>query len=80
MPLNKEFQSAVRGFHYYKRYWSPRLEEELFCSHERDNAFDVFAIKITDQCGNIRGHLPQERENNQVSVGQRSETNTDSDF
>lgn len=60
MPLNKDFQSAVRGFHYYKRYWSPRLEEELFCSHERDNAFDVFAIKITDQCGNIRGHLPQE--------------------
>jgi len=36
------------------------LEEELFCSHEKDNAFDVFAIKITDQCGNIRGHLPQE--------------------
>jgi len=21
MPLNKEFESAVRGFHYYKRYW-----------------------------------------------------------
>jgi len=59
MPLNKEFESAVRGFHYYKRYWRPRLEEELFCSHEEDNV-DVFAIKVTDLSGNIRGHLPQE--------------------
>jgi len=59
MPLNKEFESAVRGFHYYKRYWSPRLEEELFCSHEEDNV-DVFAMKVTDLSGNIRGHLPQE--------------------
>ena len=60
MPLIREFESAIRGFHYYKRYWNPRLEEELFCSHEEENAFDVFAIKITDESGVIRGHLPRE--------------------
>ena len=60
MPLIKEFESAIRGFHYYKRYWKPRLEEELFCSYEEENAFDAFAIKITDESGVIRGHLPRE--------------------
>ena len=60
MPLIKEFESAVRGFHYYKKYWRPRIEEELFCSHEEENAFDVFAIKVADMSGVIRGHLPRE--------------------
>ena len=58
MSLIREFESAIRGFHYYKRYWNPRLEEELFCSHEEENAFDVFAIKITDESGVI--HLQRE--------------------
>ena len=60
MPLVKEFDSAIRGFHFYKRYWNPTPQEELFCHHEEENAFDVFAIKTTNKDGVIRGHLPRE--------------------
>ena len=56
-----EFPSAVRGFHYYRRYWQPDLEDELYCRHEEDNPFDFFAIKICmKNTGETVGHLPME--------------------
>ena len=39
------FESTVRGYHYYRRYWSPIENETLQCFHESGNPFDVFAIK-----------------------------------
>ena len=50
-----EFQAAVRGFHYYRKYWKPKEGELLSRSHEFGNPFDVFAI---DE-GDIVGHLPR---------------------
>ena len=55
-----EFQAAVRGFHYYRKYWKPKEGELLFCSHDFGNPFDVFAIKTCTDEGNIVGHLPRE--------------------
>lgn len=55
-----DFESAVRGYHYYKKYWQPEVNQILYLSHEKDNHFDSFAIKMCDVQGTIRGHLPME--------------------
>ena len=55
-----EFTAAIRGYHYYKRYWQPKEAEKLDCLHEVDNPFDVFAIKTGNSDKNITGHLPRE--------------------
>ena len=53
------FSSVVRGFHVYKRHLKPEEGELLKCSHEEDNLYDIFSIKVcksgTDE---IAGHLP----------------------
>ena len=57
----KNIPCAVRGFHYYRGYWTPYLGEELICQHDDSNHFDVFAIKICYQKnGGTYGHLPKE--------------------
>ena len=57
----KNISCAVRGFHYYRRYWTPYLGEELICQHDDSNAFDVFAIKTcSKENGGTYGHLPKE--------------------
>ena len=56
-----QFTAAVRGFHYYKRFWNPEPEETLNCSHELNNPFDFFAIKVCSISNDeIVGHLPME--------------------
>ena len=56
---NFEFPSAARGFHYYRKYWQPQLDDELYCQHELDNPFGFFTIKIcTKNTGVTVGHLP----------------------
>ena len=56
-----EFSAAVRGYHYYRRYWTPQQDQELICSHEPDNPFDQFAIKVCDrEKEDVVGHLPRE--------------------
>ena len=55
-----EFFSAIRGDHYYRNTWNPEESEVLQCSHELENAFDLFAIKTCNPEGQIVGHLPME--------------------
>lgn len=55
-----KFVAAVRGYHYYRRYWEPKENEKLDCSNEPDNPFDRFAIKTVTENGDIVGHLPKE--------------------
>ena len=54
------FTAAVRGFHYYRRFWRPKENEKLDCLPEPGNAFDRFAIKTVNEKGEIVGHLPKE--------------------
>ena len=56
------FTCAVRGYHYYRAVWEPKVNEILNCSHEQNNVFDRFAIKTTKENHNnqIVGHLPME--------------------
>ena len=56
-----EFPSMVRGFHYYRKYWQPQLDDELYCQHEQDKLFDFFAIKVCiKNTGVTVGHLLME--------------------
>ena len=56
-----QFTAAVRGFHYYKRFWNPEPEQVLNCFHEVNNPFDIFAIKICTIPNNETvGHMPME--------------------
>ena len=41
-----EFSSAIRGYHYYKKFWNPQKGQLLECFHENQNPFDRFAIKV----------------------------------
>ena len=54
-----QFSSAVRGYHYYKKFWNPQKDQLLECFHENQNPFDRFAIKVC-KVGkeNPVGHLP----------------------
>ena len=58
--MDLEFESAVRGYHYYRCYWSPIENETLQCFHESGNLFDVFAIKTSKGSLQAVGHLPRE--------------------
>ena len=55
MKLDKmySFDAATRGYHYYRKYWQPEVNQKLYLSHERDNVFDVFSIKACDAEGKI---------------------------
>ena len=56
-----EFSSAVRGFHYYRKFWNPQHDQLLECFHENQNPFDRFAIKVCEVGKeNPVGHLPRE--------------------
>ena len=52
------FDAAIRGYHYYRKYWQPEVNQKLYLSDERANAFDVFSIKASNAEGKIVGHLP----------------------
>ena len=58
-----EFSAAVRGYHYYGSIWFPEKEEQLDCSHDFGNVFDVFVIKTWKPDGTVVGHLPREISN-----------------
>ena len=61
LTKNLFFSFAVRGFHVYKRNLKPEEGELLKRSHEKDNLYDIFSIKVcksgTDE---LAGHLPMQ--------------------
>ena len=63
MAYNKvfEFSAAVRGYHYYRRFWIPQIDQILECFFETHNPFDRFAIKVCEVGNeNAFGNLPRE--------------------
>ena len=63
MACNKvfEFSAAVRGYHYYRRFWIPQNNQILECFFETHNPFDRFAIKVCEVGNeNAVGHLLRE--------------------
>ena len=53
-----KFESAIRGYHYYKKYWVPVENQKLDCVHEVGNSYDFFAIKTCESgSGKIVGHI-----------------------
>ena len=54
-------QSVVRGFHVYKAICQLEESEKLFCEHEENNKYDLFATKVCQPFDRkIVGHLPIE--------------------
>ena len=43
-----KFLAAVRGYHYYRRFWIPQKDQILECFFETHNPFDRFAIKVCE--------------------------------
>ena len=60
MALEQSFESAARGYHYYRNVWVPEMGQILACNHEPANAFDAFAIALSLENGQVIGHLPRE--------------------
>ena len=64
MANNKNIiiSAAARVFHVYRASWKPKEDELLECSHEKDNPYDSFSIKVfkPDSPAEIVGHLPME--------------------
>ena len=61
MDYNKvlEFSASIGEYHYYKSLWNPIPNQKLKCTHEGNNPFNMFAIKVCDDV-KIVGHLPME--------------------
>ena len=58
---NLVFIAVVRGFHVYKTNWKPQDGELLKCTHEEDNPYDIFSMKLCKpDSDEIVGHLPME--------------------
>ena len=55
-----KFSAAVRGYNYHGSTWFLDKEEQLVCSHDFGNVFDIFAIKTCKPDGTVVGHLPHE--------------------
>ena len=56
-----EFTAAVRGYHYYRRFWKPEPSQKLNCFFEEDHPFDPFAIKVCEIGKTAAvGYLPRE--------------------
>ena len=57
-----EFTAAIRGYHYYKKFWKLESPQVLSCYHEKNNAFDRFAIMVCEigKDETTVGHLPME--------------------
>ena len=43
-----EFTAAIRSYHYYKKFRKPESHQVLNCYHEKNNAFDRFAIMVCE--------------------------------
>ena len=57
--VNFAFDCGLRGYHVYKRSWTPSQGEILSVNHETGNAYDRHAIAAVKQ-SQIVGHLPKE--------------------
>ena len=55
-----ELTAAIRGYHFYKRYWQPKEAERSECLHKVYNPIDAFEIKIVNSDKVITGHLSRE--------------------
>ena len=52
------FTAAVRSFHVSKTNWKPQDRKLLNCTHEEDNPYNIFPIKVCKpDSDKIVGHL-----------------------
>ena len=57
-----EFESAVRGYHFYQDAWNPSVGDLLHCIQEPTNEHDRFAVACVREGTEapVVGHLPRE--------------------
>lgn len=57
--MEKNLQSFVMGYHYYKMVWCPVIGERLRCQREPSNQYDQWAVAVMHD-GDVVGHVPRE--------------------
>ena len=50
--------SVVRGYHIYKKSWTPVIGEVLLVERKEDNQHDDYAVAVMKN-GDIVGHAPR---------------------
>ena len=61
LETSKDFMCAIRGYHHHRHHWTPVRNETLKCLHDKENFFDVFAIKTCEaKSFKTVGYLPKE--------------------
>ena len=54
-----ELEYVVRGYHEYKRVWTPVLDEMLSTEIERGNLHDEYAVAVMSERLGTVGHVPK---------------------
>ena len=54
------FESAARGYHFYRSVWNARIGEQLQATQDDDNTEDRFAVALTKNNQTV-GHVPREQ-------------------
>ena len=64
---NLVFNAAVRSFHVHKTNWKSKDGELMKCTHEENNPYDIFSMKVCKLDSNkIVGHTNGNKQNNKV--------------
>ena len=45
LNITWSFDSAGRGYHFFRKYWTPYLSQRLDCYHEPNDAFNSLSLK-----------------------------------
>ena len=56
--------SCIRGHHISKEFWTPSIDQQLFCEKEEGNPHDPYAVAVLGVDNTVLGHVPR-----QVSAG-----------
>ena len=57
--LTYTFPSTIRGYHIYRKNWTPHLGDILPCMREEDNEYTATAIAIMSNTNQVVGHVPR---------------------
>ena len=58
METSVEISSCIRGYHIYKRIWTPTIDEQLDAFRATDNTRDLYAVAVK-KSADIVGQIPR---------------------
>ena len=52
-----QFQGYITGFYHYRHHWTPKIDEKLTISPDKDNLYGVFAVNVIKDEKTTVGHV-----------------------